>query len=73
MLTEDGVVEGDMDDLLEAEQELQEACQLLNEYAVRERDGETMGLLFKRKVQNSVEDCEDAIHDAESKLKDMAS
>ncbi len=72
MLSEDGVEVENMDDLLEAEQELEDACQLLNEYAVRERDGVAMGFLFKRKVQNSVEDCEDAIHDVESMLKDVS-
>ncbi len=51
--------------LIEAEQNLQEQCQLLNEYAVRERDGVEITLLFKQKVQASVDDCETAMQEAD--------
>lgn len=68
MLTEDDMDPYAYEDLLEAEKEMQKACELLNEYAVREIEGQTMGLFFKRKVQSSVEGCEYALQNVESTL-----
>ncbi len=68
MLTEEDIDPYVYEDLLEAEKEMQKACELLNEYAVREIEGRTMGLFFKKKVQNSVEGCEYALQNVESTL-----
>ena len=70
IIIEDDADETDHAELIRSEQNLQEACKLLNEYAVRERDELTMGLIFKRKVKNSVAGCEKAIENAESLLDD---
>ncbi len=52
----------------QAEQEMQEACQLLNEYAERESDGDFIGPFFKRKVQTSIENCDRNIQQLETLL-----
>lgn len=52
----------------QAEQAMQEACQLLNEYAERESDGELIGPFFKRKVQASIENCDRNIQQLETLL-----
>ncbi|MBD9361287.1 hypothetical protein [Methylomonas fluvii] len=49
-----------------AEQTMHDACQLLNEYAERESDGEHMGLRFKAKVQASIEGCDASIQKMEA-------
>ena len=68
MLSEDDVDPYAYEDLQEAEKEMQIACELLNEYAVREVEGEPIGLFFKKKVHNSVEGCEYALRNVESTL-----
>ncbi|OAH99508.1 hypothetical protein A1353_20620 [Methylomonas methanica] len=50
------------------EQAMHDACQLLNEYAERESDGEHMGLRFKAKVQASIEGCDTSIQKMEALL-----
>lgn len=50
------------------EQAMHDACQLLNEYAERESDGEHMGLRFKAKVQASIENCDTSIQKMEALL-----
>lgn len=50
------------------EQAMHDACQLLNEYAERESDGEHMGLQFKAKVQASIESCDASIQKMEALL-----
>ncbi len=54
-----------------AEQAMNDACRLLNEYAEHEQEGKSSGFLFKRKVQNSIEDCDLKIQDLESLLAEM--
>lgn len=44
-----------------ADQEMRDACHLLNEYAEREMSGESMGLRFKSKVQDSIEACDKSV------------
>ena len=44
-----------------ADQEMRDACHLLNEYAEREISGESMGLRFKSKVQDSIEACDKSV------------
>lgn len=66
MLTDEDVVNPDLyAKLLQAEQNLQDQCQLLNEYAIRERDGVEIPLLFQQEVQSSVDDCELAMQKAD--------
>jgi len=48
------------DDLLKAEQHMQEACGPLNEYASRESEGLDTGLFLSRRVEQSAIDCEQA-------------
>ena len=48
------------DDLLEAEQHMQEACDSLNEYASRESEGLNIGFFLSRRVEKSAIDCEHA-------------
>ncbi|MDD2659067.1 MAG: hypothetical protein PHY54_05205 [Methylococcales bacterium] len=51
---------GDHDDLLRAEQHMQEACAPLNEYASRESEGLSAGFFLSRRVEKSANDCEKA-------------
>jgi hypothetical protein len=48
------------DDLLLAEQQMQEACGPLNEYASRESEGLNIGFFLSRRVEKSAIDCEHA-------------
>jgi len=48
------------DDLLEAEQHMEEACGPLNEYASRESEGLSIGFFLSRRVEKSAIDCEQA-------------
>lgn len=48
------------DALLEAEQQMQQACDPLNEYASRDMDGLSIGLFLRRRVEKSANDCEKA-------------
>lgn len=48
------------DDLLKAEQHMQEACAPLNEYASRESEGLDTGLFLSRRVEQSAIDCDQA-------------
>lgn len=57
--------------LLEAEQAMNDACRLLNEYAVREMDGTSMSLFFKRSVQASIEECDERILELETVLAEI--
>ncbi len=49
-----------------ADQEMRDACHLLNEYAEREISGESMGLRFKSKVQDSIEACDKSVQRMEA-------
>jgi hypothetical protein len=44
-----------------ADQEMRDACHLLNEYAEREISGESMSWRFKSKVQDSIEACDKSV------------
>ena len=52
--------ENNHDDLLLAEQHMQEACGPLNEYASRESEGLNIGFFLSRRVEKSAIDCEHA-------------
>jgi len=48
------------DDLLLAERQMHEVCASLNEYAVRESEGQRIGLFLSRNLEKSAVDCEQA-------------
>ncbi len=56
--------------LRQAEVAMYDACKLLNEYSSREMDGEPMGVIFKRKVKSSIEECDNSIKQVELILVD---
>jgi len=58
----------DDEDLKDAEHAMFDACHLLNEYAEREADGDSISWLFKRRVQNSIAACDDSIREFEAVL-----
>jgi hypothetical protein len=56
--------------LYQAEMAMHEACKLLNDYARYQMEGKSLGILFKRRVKNSLPACEDAIVELEECLED---
>ncbi len=48
------------DDLLLAERQMHEVCTSLNEYAVREIEGQRIGLFLSRNIEKSAVGCEQA-------------
>ncbi len=68
MMLSDADLLPDTDNFEETEQAMQDACHLLNEYAEREADGESMGLRFKAKVQSSIEACDASVQKMEALL-----
>lgn len=67
MMLSDGDEE-DNDGLENAEQSMNDACRLLNEYAERESNGDSMGIFFKQKVRDSIENCDLKIQAVENML-----
>lgn len=57
--------------LEEAEQTMNHACHLLNEYAEHESLGESMGLFFKREVKASIENCDRKVKLLDAMLADL--
>lgn len=57
--------------LEEAEQTMNDACHLLNEYAERESSGESMGLFFKREVKASIENCDHSVQKLDEMLAEL--
>lgn len=66
MLLSDADVLPDNNRLENAEQSMNDACHLLNEYAEHESNGESMSLFFKRRVQASIENCDQKIQKLEA-------
>ncbi len=66
MLYEDEIPEES--ELSRAETAMYDACRLLNEYSTREMEGESMGVLFRRKVKASLKACDQSIQTLESLL-----
>lgn len=58
----------DNPELEDAEEAMNDACHLLNEYAEHEIEHESMSLFFKRKVQASIEECDKKIQQLEAML-----
>ncbi len=58
----------DSERIQNAEQSMNDACYLLNEYAEKESNGDSTGLFFKHKVKASIENCDRKIQTLESLL-----
>ncbi|WP_150048304.1 MULTISPECIES: hypothetical protein [Methylomonas] len=58
----------DTEQLDDAEHAMNDACHLLTEYAERENAGESISLMFKRQVKDSIEVCDLQIHQLEQML-----
>ena len=71
MMLSDAEVLPDTNSFETTEQAMHDACHLLNEYAERESDGESMGLRFKAKVQASIEGCDASVQKMEALLSNI--
>lgn len=69
MLLESGEDFNDYEKILLAEQQMHEICGPLNEYAARENDGLSIGLLLRRRVEKSAGTCDRAAHRVDAYLK----
>jgi hypothetical protein len=58
-----------LDTLLQAEQRMHKNCEALNEYAERDSDGLSVGLLLQRRVEQTAVDCEKAAKELQTLLK----
>lgn len=56
------------DALLQSEQRMQKKCEALNEYAARDSEGLSTGLLLKNRVAQSAKDCETAAKEVQALL-----
>lgn len=73
MLFEEDITESDDIKISLAEEQMHEACHLLNEYANREAEGKSSSLFFRRRLQKSFKDCEEKVIQLELVLKDRDS
>ncbi len=67
------IPEDELDDpeaVYQAEMNMHKACRLLNEYSQREMEGKPVSLLFKKRVRNSLEDCDESIQELEELLEE---
>lgn len=71
-LTESGLSNGEYETLYEAERKLQDACELLNDYAVHEIDGVSMSWYFQNQVKNSVAECDQTIKQVEETIHSLS-
>ena len=71
MLMESGEGLNQFDDLLVAEQNMHKICAPLNEYAARENDGLSIGLLLRRRVEKSAVACEKAAKQVDIEIKKL--
>jgi len=55
----------------QAEEAMDSACQLLNEYAERENDGESSSWRFQARVQDSIQICDNCVQRMELLLNQM--
>ena len=69
MLLETGDDLSNYEEILLAEQHMHEICKPLNEYAARENDGLSIGLLLRRRVEKSAVACDKAAHRVDRYLK----
>lgn len=57
--------------LLAAEKDMQNACELLNDYAQRSEDGESTNILFRSRVGIAVKNCDHATQKLEALLEEL--
>lgn len=69
MLTMDSPEAEQFEDLLDAEQEMLEACDPLNEYAVRELEHMDLGIMLKQQVLRAMDVCTEATDYTEKLIK----
>ena len=69
MLLEGGDDLSNYEEILLAEQHMHEICKPLNDYAARENDGLSVGLLLRRRVEKSAVACDKAAHRVDRYLK----
>jgi hypothetical protein len=62
-LAEDDEKPSNYDSLVQAEQRMQKMCEALNEYAERDSDGLSTGLLLQSRVEQTAVDCEKAANE----------
>lgn len=62
-----------VDAILEAEQQMQESCAPLNEYASRDIDGMNIGIFLRQRVEKSADDCEKAALKVKAQLEHIYS
>ncbi len=67
--TENDEKPANLDALVQAEQRMQKTCEALNEYAERDSDGLSVGLLLQRRVEQTAVDCEKAAKELQVLLK----
>jgi hypothetical protein len=71
MLTESEGDSGSHVTLIRAEQHMHKICAPLNEYASRDSEGLSVGLLLSHNVEKSAVDCEQAARQVQSLLKEL--
>jgi len=71
MLLEDDIAEVEDEKIYQAEDQMHEACHLLNEYANREIDGKGTSIFFRRLLQRSFDKCEEKVIQMDLILKDI--
>lgn len=57
--------------LLSVERNMQNACELLNDFAARDGNGENSNVFFKARVGNAVKDCDRATQKLENLLEEL--
>jgi hypothetical protein len=71
LLSETELSESELQKLQQTEARMQQDCHLLNEYARREMEDESMDLAFQNQVKNSISACEASIQKIEATLTEL--
>jgi len=71
-LLEEDISAEEEEQLSDAELEMYQACELLNEVASREQEGEAISLYFKKQVQGSFNACDDSVKKMELLLQQLS-
>ncbi len=71
LLSETELSAPELQKLQQAEARMQQDCHLLNDYARREIEDESMDLSFQQQVKNSIQGCEASIQKIEATLTEL--
>ncbi len=71
MLTDIALSAEDEAELMQVEAQMQQDCRLLNAYAIKEMNHQSTSLLFKKRVKDSAEACDESVDELESLLDDF--